>query len=191
MRKGYWARLMRLAPIVLLAFCLLFAGCETNVAEMSSLPELSRPYAGEYECETLTLAGEDMLSAFRTVRLTLGYDGNIKEIADSVQFLSLVTGEAVTLFAPPSGAYDEDTVSAAEALGLKTILWSKDTIDWRDKDADTCFLRATKDVTAGDFILMHPMTHTLEALPRILETYEKQGLRAVTVSENLSVQTAT
>ena len=75
MRKGYWARLMRLAPIVLLAFCLLFAGCETNVAEMSSLPELSRPYAGEYECETLTLAGEDMLSAFRTVRLTLGYDG--------------------------------------------------------------------------------------------------------------------
>ncbi len=75
MRKGYWARLLRLAPIVLLAFCLLFAGCETNVAEMSSLPELSRPYAGEYECETLTLAGEDMLSAFRTVRLTLGYDG--------------------------------------------------------------------------------------------------------------------
>ena len=128
---------------------------------------------------------------FHRDHTTLGYDGNIKEIADSVQFLSLVTGEAVTLFAPPSGAYDEDTVSAAEALGLKTILWSKDTIDWRDKDADTCFLRATKDVSAGDFILMHPMAHTLEALPRILETYEKQGLRAVTVSENLSVQTAT
>ena len=128
---------------------------------------------------------------FHRDHTTLGYDGNIKEIADSVQFLSLVTGEAVTLFAPPSGAYDEDTVSAAEALGLKTILWSKDTIDWRDKDADTCFLRATKDVSAGDFILMHPMTHTLEALPRILESYEKQGLRAVTVSENLSVQTAT
>lgn len=39
---------------------------------------------------------------FHRDHTTLGYDGNIKEIADSVQFLSLVTGEAVTLFAPPS-----------------------------------------------------------------------------------------
>ena len=37
---------------------------------------------------------------FHRDHTTLGYDGNIKEIADSVQFLSLVTGETVTLFAP-------------------------------------------------------------------------------------------
>lgn len=123
---------------------------------------------------------------FHRDHTTLGYEGNVEEIARSVQFLSLVTGEGVTLFAPPSGAYDEDTVSAAESLGLKTILWTKDTVDWRDKDAQVCFSRATQDVAAGDFVLMHPMAHTLEALPRILERYAALGLRAVTVGENLS-----
>ncbi len=124
---------------------------------------------------------------FHRDHTTLGYEGNVEEISRSVQFLSLVAGEPVTLFAPPSGAYDDDTLSAAEALGLKTILWSKDTVDWRDKDADTCYLRATKDVTAGDFILMHPMRHTLAALPRILQSYKECGLRAVTVGENLNL----
>ena len=126
---------------------------------------------------------------FHRDHTTLGYEGNLEEIARSVQFLSLVTGGAVTLFAPPSGAYDDDTVNAAAALGLKTILWSKDTIDWRDKDADTCCLRATKDISAGDFVLMHPMQHTLAALPRILKAYRERGLRAVTVSENLGITT--
>ena len=124
---------------------------------------------------------------FHRDHTTLGYEGNVDEIAHSVQFLSLVTGKPVTLFAPPSGAYDEDTVNAAQSLGLKTILWSKDTVDWRDKDEDTCYLRATKDVSAGEFVLMHPMPHTLAALPRILEFYREQGLRAVTVGENLGL----
>ncbi len=122
---------------------------------------------------------------FHRDHASLGYDGNVAEIANSVQLISVLASSPVTLFAPPSGAYDEDTVNAAEALGLKTILWSKDTVDWRDKDEDTCFLRATQNVAAGDFVLMHPMQHTLAALPRILGAYARAGLRAVTVSENL------
>ena len=53
----------------------LLTGCEGDVSEMSTLSELSRPYVGEYRCDTLTLAGEDMLSAFEYVRLELAYDG--------------------------------------------------------------------------------------------------------------------
>ncbi len=115
----------------------------------------------------------------------LDFDGNVREIATSVELLSLITHRPVTLFAPPSGAYSKDTVKAAESMGLKTVLWSKDTVDWRDKDADTCFERATKDVAGGDLILMHPMAHTVKALPRILTYLEEHGLRAVTVGENL------
>ncbi len=127
---------------------------------------------------------------FHRDHTALGYEENVEEIARSVQFLSLVTGEGIALFAPPSGAYDENTVSAAEALGLKTILWSRDTVDWRDRDAETCYARAVQ-AEAGDFVLMHPMPHTLEALPRILDTFAERGLRAVTVSENLAAQAAT
>ncbi len=115
----------------------------------------------------------------------LDYEANVHEIAASVEFLSLVADMPVTLFAPPSGAYNDDTVKAAESMNLKTILWSKDTIDWRDKDEEVCFRRATEEVGGGELILMHPMEHTLRALPRILEHYHKNGLKAITVSENL------
>ncbi len=115
----------------------------------------------------------------------LDYEGNVREIRTSVEFLSLAAGRPVTLFAPPSGAYGEDTVNAAEAMGLKTILWSKDTVDWRDKDEAVCFRRATEGAEGGDLVLMHPMQHTLAALPRILAYYRGQGLRAITVGENI------
>ncbi len=116
----------------------------------------------------------------------LSLQANREEIRTSVEFLSLAAGREITLFAPPSGAYNEDTVTAAEELGLSTVMWSKDTIDWRDKDEELCFSRATKNVKGGDLVLMHPMEHTLKALPRILDYYESHGLTLVTVGENIS-----
>lgn len=123
---------------------------------------------------------------FHRDHTTLGYEGNVEEISHSVQFLQLAAGVPVTLFAPPSGAYDEDTVNAAESLGLRTVMWSRDTIDWRDKDEQTCYLRATEDLEAGELILMHPMEHTLAALPRILQYCNMHSLCPITVSENLA-----
>ena len=116
----------------------------------------------------------------------LDYAGNLQEIKTSIDFIQRATGIAVSLFAPPSGAYNDDTVNAARELGLKTIMWSKDTIDWRDKNVDVCFTRATKNVAGGDLILMHPMAHTLEALPSILKHYAQAGLQTITVSENIA-----
>ncbi len=118
----------------------------------------------------------------------LTYAQNVEEIKTSAEFLSRVTGRAVNLFAPPSGAYSKDTVSAASSLGLKTVMWSKDTIDWRDKDAAVCFRRATEGVEAGDLVLMHPMPHTLAALPDIIDEYAERGLCLLTVGENLTAE---
>ncbi len=56
-----------------LACMFLFTGC--NVEEMSSLREISRPYAGEYKCKKLTLGGENMLASFRFLKLELAQDG--------------------------------------------------------------------------------------------------------------------
>lgn len=110
---------------------------------------------------------------------------NQKEISDCNRFIELAIGEKPTLFAPPSGAYGNDMLSACKALGMKTILWSKDTIDWRDKNASLVYTRATKNVRIGDFILMHPMEATADALGDILQYYENNSLKTVTVSENL------
>ena len=117
---------------------------------------------------------------------TLTEEQTAEEINLSRRFLLLAAGVEVDLFAPPSGAYNETTVKVCNDLGMKVILWSKDTVDWRDKDESLCYRRATEGVSGGDFILMHPMPATAQALPRILQYYRENGLRAVTVTENLT-----
>ncbi|MDR1940430.1 MAG: polysaccharide deacetylase, partial [Clostridiales bacterium] len=62
---------------------------------------------------------------------------------------------------------------------------SSDLIDWRDKDAELIFKRATRNMKNGDFVLMHPTAHTLEALPEILKFYSDNGYSAATVSTSL------
>ena len=89
----------------------------------------------------------------------------------------------MNLFAPPSGAYSKTTLKVAESLKYKTIMWSKDTIDWRDSDVKTIIKRATENTVSGDLILMHPKGHTLTALSQIIETLSKKGLKMVTVSK--------
>ena len=122
---------------------------------------------------------------FHKEHSTLNLADNQREINDCNRFIQLSIGVKPTLFAPPSGAYNNDTIAAASTLGLSTVLWSKDTIDWRDKNAALIYSRATKNVKKGDFILMHPMKETADALSDILKFYENNGLKSVTVSQNL------
>ena len=110
---------------------------------------------------------------------------NQKEISSCNRFIELSLGIKTTLFAPPSGAYSNEMLTACDALGMKTILWSKDTIDWRDKDAALIYTRATKNVVKGDFILMHPMQATVNALEDILKYYQSHNLKVVGVLENI------
>ena len=110
---------------------------------------------------------------------------NQREIYTCNQFIELSIGVTPTLFAPPSGAYGNATLTACEVLNMKTILWSKDTIDWRDQDENKIYTRATKNVQKGDFILMHPTKMTVEALDDILQYYKKINLTPITVSQNL------
>ena len=110
---------------------------------------------------------------------------NQKEIASCNRFIELAIGEKPVLFAPPSGAYGNATLSACKALQMKTVLWSRDTIDWRDKNVALIYTRATKEIKGGEFVLMHPMEATVSALPDILREYQNKSLTLMTVSENL------
>lgn len=86
------------------------------------------------------------------------------------------------LFAPPSGSMSNAMFDACKELGYTVIMWTRDTIDWRDHNLDLIFERATKNLKAGDIILMHPTDATVAALPRILEYIKSQNLVADTVS---------
>lgn len=113
------------------------------------------------------------------------YEANLEEIRPSIKLLEMICGQKITLFAPPSGAFAEATLNACKNLDLKVIMWSRDTIDWRDKDVDLIVNRATADLKAGEIILMHPKGQTVKSLPTILNYIREHGLTAATVSQNL------
>lgn len=116
---------------------------------------------------------------------TLDFDGNIQEIKMCHEVVSKNVGIEMTLFAPPSGAYNITTVDAACSLNYQTIMWTHDTIDWRDQDADLIFNRATKNLSNGDLILMHPTKNTVEAMTNIVSTAINNGFNPTTVSKCL------
>lgn len=108
-----------------------------------------------------------------------------KEISTTHNLVKSVIGKDMTLFAPPSGAYNAQTVACAKELGYKTIMWTRDTIDWRDQDVETIYNRAVNDAKGGDLILMHPTECTRDALGKIIDKLQSQGYELVTVSQNL------
>ena len=120
----------------------------------------------------------------------LDYEKNREEIYLTGVIVKALCGATPTLFAPPSGSFSDDTLQAAYDLKYKVIMWSKDTIDWRDKDKAKVFSRATKNLTGGDLILMHPKEHTLTALSDIIAYCKENNFELVTVSENISGENA-
>lgn len=101
------------------------------------------------------------------------------------KLIKSITGVDIKLFAPPSGAYSSVTLDASEDMGYKTIMWSKDTIDWRDHDTELICKRATDNIKGGDLILMHPTENTAEALPEIIGKIKAEGLEMLGVSDVL------
>jgi peptidoglycan-N-acetylglucosamine deacetylase len=109
-----------------------------------------------------------------------------EEIYVTHKLIKSIIGIDMNLFAPPSGAYNKDTILVASSLDYKTIMWSKDTIDWRDKNTGLIYKRAVNNPQNGDLILMHPTLNTSEALESIIKFYKDKGFNIVTVSENIA-----
>ena len=110
---------------------------------------------------------------------------NIKEIETTHRIVKELLNIDMQLFAPPSGAYNKKTVETANKIGYKTIMWTRDTIDWRDHNQKLIYERAVKNAHGGDLILMHPTKETLEALPNIINYLKNNNFTLTNVSENI------
>ncbi len=115
----------------------------------------------------------------------LDYTTNLTEIQTCHEIVKEVLGIEMELFAPPGGSYNSNTIKASEFLNYKTIMWTRDTIDWRDHNTSLIYNRATTNMSGGDLILMHPTENTAEALTKIILYAKKHNFKLVTVSENL------
>ncbi len=106
-----------------------------------------------------------------------------KELASSMEQIVQLTGKKVTLFRPPFGDYNNQLLSVAEQLGLYTIQWSVDSLDWKGLSAKQIAERLQK-TKSGDIILCHNNSdHIVEALPIIFEAIKLKGLKFCTIGE--------
>lgn len=116
---------------------------------------------------------------------SLSYQRNREEILLCHNLVEKVCGIEMNLFAPPSGSFGDVCLNVCSENDYRVIMWSKDTIDWRDKDSQIIYKRATSDIKSGDLILMHPTDQTVAALPMIIEAIKASNLEMTTVSEVL------
>ncbi len=111
---------------------------------------------------------------------------NYLEIKKAEEAIEKVLGIKLKYFAPPSGDYGEATLEAAEKLGYQIILWSIDTIDWKEgSTADVILSRVMKKPHHGAILLMHPKSETAKALPILIDKIREEGIQLGTVSNLL------
>jgi probable sporulation protein (polysaccharide deacetylase family) len=115
----------------------------------------------------------------------LGLDAQRRQIARTEELLKRL-GVRNRWFAPPSGAYDARTVQAAGDYGLRTVLWTLDTVDWRNPPASSVVDKISRNIGPGQLILMHPTATTRDALAGMIRSIRARGYRLGTVSETLS-----
>ena len=108
---------------------------------------------------------------------------NINRSCDKIE---KVTGVRPKLFRCPYGEYNDTVVETLTSMGMYTIQWDVDSLDWKDLSAGEITERVTKYVKSGSIVLFHNAAkHTPDALPGIIEYLLSNGYKIVPVSEIL------
>jgi len=106
------------------------------------------------------------------------------ELTTSIESIKKITNKDVTLFRAPYGAYDNTLLNLTDKLGLKTIQWDVDTLDWKGLSGVEICERVMSKVKNGSIILNHNNAdHVLDALPLVLERLKNAGYEVVSVGE--------
>ena len=106
------------------------------------------------------------------------------ELETSMNMITNITGKPVKFFRAPFGDYNDAVLTVAGNLGLKTIQWDVDSLDWKGLTADEILSRVKTSVKNGSIILFHNNSdHILEALPLVISYLKAEGYSMVKISE--------
>ena len=106
------------------------------------------------------------------------------ELVTSTEKIEKITGKKVELFRAPFGSYNDTLLTQAEELGLMTIQWDVDTLDWKGLSATEMCSRVMDRVKNGSIILMHNNSdNILDGLKLILQRLKAQGYEITSIGE--------
>lgn len=105
------------------------------------------------------------------------------------QSIDRLAGVNPVLMRPPGGAYNQTVLDAVGKRGMSCIMWSLDTLDWKNRNTDAIVKKVLGSVRDGDIILMHDLYATsVDAALRIVDALQAKGYVFVTVSELAEVR---
>jgi len=138
--------------------------------------------------QEIAAAGHEVAShGYAHLHLTRASSETIRQdTAAASALLEEITRRPVRIFSPAYGEWDARVPIIARELGLTTVLWSIDTVDWKKPGVEAMTRNVLTRAHNGAIILMHPTDQTAKALPGMLSGLQKQGYALVSVSELLS-----
>ena len=106
------------------------------------------------------------------------------ELTSSVAAIERATGHKTNLFRAPYGDYDNLLIDTAKDMGLYTIQWDVDSLDWKNLSATEIALRIVNGAKNGSIILCHNNgLHTAKSLPLVFSTLKNRGYEFVPIGE--------
>lgn len=108
----------------------------------------------------------------------------IKELTSSSMEIEKIINKKIQVFRAPYGDYNDNVISTARELGLYTIQWDVDSLDWKDISAEQIANRVISKTKSGSIVLFHNQgKHTAEALPKIIKTLKQKGYEFVSIGD--------
>jgi peptidoglycan/xylan/chitin deacetylase (PgdA/CDA1 family)/uncharacterized caspase-like protein len=117
------------------------------------------------------------------VMAKLADEGVTREAADTEALLDATGRAPNTLFRFPYGSRNDGTLGAVEALKLRSMMWSVDSMDWADpvpKSIAERVLSETDKAQRGVILFHDIQGRTVQALPLVLDQLVADGYRFAT-----------
>ncbi|MED4474613.1 MULTISPECIES: polysaccharide deacetylase family protein [Oceanobacillus] len=117
---------------------------------------------------------------------TLSNQKIVEQITQTNEILTAITDKTPKWFAPPSGSFNDQVVQSAFNLKMETILWTVDTIDWKNPSVNVMINRVNSKIHPGATILMHPTSVIANGLDDLIKVIKEKEYRIGTIEKLLS-----
>jgi peptidoglycan/xylan/chitin deacetylase (PgdA/CDA1 family) len=132
-------------------------------------------------------------SSHHFVLLSLFAAGSLRREVQAAQCaIAAVCGQAPRFFRPPGGFHSPLLSPVLAGLGLRLATWTRRGFDTRDDDPRRVLNRLTRDLSAGDILVLHDGNAVraasgapvvLEVLHQLLHELQARGLHCVTLPQ--------
>lgn len=105
-----------------------------------------------------------------------------KEIRQTDEALKKILPDySIRYVRPPYGRYTEKVQAA---IDRPLMLWTIDSLDWEDSDAEKIYTVVVDQIEDGDIVVFHDDNEeTVKALSKIIAELKKRGFQFATVSQ--------